>query len=167
MKCVVNIFDVSKLNHEKWSSGNHYSGTNVEIAKLWGAQKLGFHLETLDPGKFGCPYHKHHKEEELFIAIKGEVTIRQDGEFFRVAEGDLFFFKMDVAHQMYNHTRNPFIFFALSSVDPEEICDYPDSNKRMDIKNKTLTQNGINIEDYWKDEEDPRKFWPIDILEQK
>ncbi len=164
MKCVMNIFQEAQLEFEKWSAGDHYGGSSVEMAKTWGAEKLGFHLEILDPGKFGCPYHKHHKEEELFIAVKGEATIRQDEEFFQVRSGDVFFFKTGVSHQMYNHTQEPFLFFALSSKDSDEICDYPDSNKRLEGRTRTITQNGIKVEDYWKDEEDPRKFWPKNLI---
>lgn len=164
MKCVMNIFEFSKLTFEKWQAGDHYSGANVEIAKNWGTEKLGFHLEILDPGKFGCPYHKHEKEEELFIAISGSATIRQNGEFFQVTKGDLFLFKLNVAHQMYNHTEQPFVFFALSNTEIDEMCDYPDSAKQMNGKTRIITQNGIPVSDYWKDEEDPRKFWPKEII---
>jgi uncharacterized cupin superfamily protein len=163
MKCVANLLD-ENLNYESWRQGDSYAGSSAPLAKEWGAERLGFHVERLSPGKFSCPYHSHRKEEELFIALNGSATIRQDGEFFRVHKGDVFFFKSGVAHQMFNHTSEPFLFFALSNTDPDEVCQYPDSRKILSVKDKTISQDGQIVSDYWKDEEDPKRFWPDKIL---
>lgn len=167
MKCLMNIFSVESLKFEPWSLNENYSGGNVGMSNLWKAEKLGFHLEKLDPGKFGCPYHKHYHEEELFLAIKGEATVRQEGEFFKVVAGDIFFFKTHVTHQMYNHSDEPFYFFALSNRDPEDVCEYPDSNKKMERNTRTIKQNDVLICDYMKDEENPKKFWPNELMNSK
>jgi uncharacterized cupin superfamily protein len=164
MKCVVNLFDKAHPGFTRWEHGEHYAGAEAPLAKPWGAEALGFHIEILDPGKFSCPYHRHEKEEELFIALEGSATVRQDGEFFAVSAGDLFFFKKGVTHQIYNHTSKPFRFFALSNDHPEEVCDYPDSRKKLETKLDRITQDGVEVDDYWKDEEDPRSHWPADIL---
>lgn len=163
MKCVVNLLDPSQLNFEKFEQ-EKYSCSSAEISNLWKTQKLGFHLETLFPGSFSCPYHQHLHEEELFIAFKGSAMVRQDGEFFEIKEGDLIVFKAGVAHQFYNHTDSPFIFFALSNKEPNEICEYPDSNKKWDRQQKKLFQNGLEIENYWKDEENPGQYWPKEYI---
>lgn len=164
MKCKMNIFSLESLQFEPWRINENYSGGNIEMSSLWKAEKLGFHLEKLDPGKFGCPYHKHAREEELFLAIKGEATVRQEDEFFKVFAGDLFFFKIQVSHQLYNHSSAPFYFFALSNQDPEDVCEYTDSNKRMERKTRTITQNNILVSDYLRDEENPKKFWPNELI---
>lgn len=163
MKCIVNLLDQTQLNFEKYEQGK-YSSSSAEISNLWKTQKLGFHMEILDPGTFSCPYHLHHQEEELFIAFKGSSMVRQDDEFFEIKEGDLIVFKTGVAHQFYNHTKLPFIFFALSNKEPNEICEYPDSNKKWDRQQKKIFQNGKEIEDYWKDEENPDTSWPKQII---
>lgn len=163
MKCVINLFDQSNLNFEKLEQGK-YSCSSAEISTLWKTQKLGFHMETLTPGTFSCPYHLHHHEEELFFVFKGSAMVRQDNEFFEIKEGDLIVFKAGVAHQFYNHTKAPFLFLALSNKEPNEICEYPDSSKRWDRQQKKLFQNGIEVENYWKDEESPEKFWPKEII---
>jgi uncharacterized cupin superfamily protein len=163
MKCVINLLDQSQLNFEKFEQGK-YSCTSAEISSLWKTQKLGFHIKTLTPGAFSCPYHLHHHEEELFFVFKGSAMVRQDGEFFEIKEGDLIFFKAGVAHQFYNHTKTPFLFLALSNKESIEICEYPDSNKKWDRQQKKLFQNGVEVENYWKDEESPEKFWPKEII---
>ncbi|MGZ3782877.1 MAG: hypothetical protein ACXVCY_19695, partial [Pseudobdellovibrionaceae bacterium] len=73
-------------------------------------------------------------------------------------------FKTGVAHQFYNHTEKPFRFFALSNKCPEEVCEYPDSNKKWDRKQKKLFQNGVEVDDYWLGEENPDLKWPIEII---
>ena len=137
MRCVVNLLNETQLNFEKFEQGK-YSSSSAEISNLWKTQKLGFHMEILDPGKFSCPYHLHHQEEELFIAFKGSCMVRQDDEFFEIKEGDLIIFKAGVAHQFYNHTKLPFLFLALSNKEPSEICEYPDSNKKWDRQQKSF-----------------------------
>ena len=81
--------------------------------------------------------------------------------------GDIFFFKTHVTHQMYNHSDEAFYFFALSNRDPEDICEYPDSNKKMERKTRTITQHGVLVSDYMKDEENPKKFWPKQMMDSK
>lgn len=59
MKCIMNIFSAESINFAPWRMSENYSGCSVEMSSVWQAEKLGFHLERLDPGKFSCPYHKH------------------------------------------------------------------------------------------------------------
>lgn len=158
MKCLINLKNDSHFLFEKDVHGK-YASQSAPISKLWNTFKLGFHIEILEPKSYSCPYHFHHKEEELFIVISGSATVRQENNYFQVNEGDLIVFKTGVAHQFYNHTDQAFKFFALSNIEPDEICEYPDSNKKWERKDKRLTQNSIPVEDYWKDEEDPDKNW--------
>jgi uncharacterized cupin superfamily protein len=167
MKCVFNLFNESAIEFTRWSHGEHFGGKEAELGNAFKAEVLGFHVEVLDPGKFSCPYHRHEKEEELFLVIKGSATVRQNDEFFQVREGDLVFFKREVAHHFYNHTEEPFLFFALSSTHPEEVCEYPDSRKKLEVSGRKLTQDGNPVEDYWKDEDDPGRFWPESIIKSK
>jgi uncharacterized cupin superfamily protein len=66
---------------------------------------------------------------------------------------------MGVSHQLYNHTDNPFLFFALSSTHSNEVCEYPDSRKKLEVKSRRITQDGFSVDDYWRDEELPDRNW--------
>ncbi|MES2857215.1 MAG: cupin domain-containing protein, partial [Bdellovibrionota bacterium] len=167
MKRVVNLLDHSKLDFVPWSKRENFAGSSAEFAKDWGASKLGFHHEILDPGTFSCPYHSHREEEELFIVFSGSAMCRQDGEFFEIKKGDLVWFKTGVSHQFFNHTEEPFVFFALSNNTENEVCTYPDSNKMYDAGTRVVTQGGVVVDDYWKDEENPRPHWPEHIVSRK
>ncbi len=162
-RCFVNILKADTLNFENWTHGK-YSSRSAEISNLWDSKKLGFHIEELAPKSFSCPYHFHHQEEELFLALKGKAMVRQDGEFYEIVEGDLVLFKSGVAHQFYNHTLEPFRFLALSDKALDEVCEYPDSSKKWERKAKKLTQNGTEVEDYFLDEENPDLCWPKELL---
>lgn len=164
MKCVVNLFDQKNLSYESEQYGDSYAGSSAPIAKLWNSKKLGFHAEIVDPGTFSCPYHLHHEDEELFLVLEGSAICRQDGEFFELKAGDLILFKTGVAHQFYNHTDKPFRFLALSSKSPDEVCEYPDSRKRLEYPAMRITQEGAEVSDYWKDETNPRQHWPPELL---
>ena len=164
MKCLINLFEKEQLDYLKSEHGQ-YSCESAEISSLWNTQKLGFHMQSLSSKSFSCPYHLHHSEEEVFLAIKGFAMVRQDDQFFEIKEGDLIIFKTGVAHQFYNHTNLPFLFLAHSNKEPEEICEFPDSNKKWSRKQKKLFQHGKELENYWKDEENPKKFWPKEIID--
>jgi uncharacterized cupin superfamily protein len=44
---------------------------------------------VLPPGKRGCPYHLHHVQEEMFIVLEGQGTLRVAGEMLPVKAGDV------------------------------------------------------------------------------
>ena len=165
MKNIVNLYADQNLIFQKWTHGK-YSCESAEIGSLWNTQKLGFHIESLDPGAFSCPYHFHHQEEELFIALKGSAMVRQDDEFYEIKEGDLVWFKTGSAHQFYNHTDSTFLFFALSNKSENEVCEYPDSKKRWSRKDKKLLQNNVEVSDYFLDEENPNLQWPEHLIKK-
>jgi len=160
-----NILNLDCLEYKEEAFNENYRCRTASMAKEMGATKLGFHAEILPPKAFSCPYHFHHSEEELFIVLEGKAILRQTNKFREVAKGDVILFRNgpEGAHQFYNHTTNPFKFFALSTKDPLEICEYPDSQKISVNKIKKVFQAGNTVE-YFKDEEDPKIYWPKERL---
>ena len=137
----------------------NYSGSLLKLARDFGSTRLGFHLEVMDPKTFSAPFHYHTDEEEFFYVIEGEAIIRHEGGFKRVGPGDLIFYGLGPSdvHQMYNFTDKPFRFLAVSNKSESDDCFYPDSRKRTSPEG--ILQDG-HIVDYFKDEEDPRIYWP-------
>ena len=89
-----NITNLGELSFTDGSMSEIYKWKTTEsLSKKMGAENLGFHVEILAPGKFSCPYHFHHLEEELFLVLEGHAILRQDGRFRKVSTGDLIFFK--------------------------------------------------------------------------
>ena len=156
-----NIVNINDVKYTEWSMNEKYRGKSAEIAKDMGAEKLGFHVEILEPKSYSCPYHFHHLEEELLIAFEGHATLRQNNELTEIKPGDIIHFKPgpEAAHQVYNHTDQPFKFFALSTMDYSEVCEYPDSKKIFVSRLKKVFQQGKDVP-YLTDEENPEKYWP-------
>ena len=44
-----------------------YTSSRGQISDHIGAQKLGYNLTILSPGKVQSPFHSHHGEEEMFF----------------------------------------------------------------------------------------------------
>lgn len=165
MKNWDNIINLETLEYKFNEVNANYCHESAPLATKMGSKKLGFHTEILPPKKFSCPYHFHHSEEELFLVLDGKAILRQADQFREVSRGDLIFFinGSEGAHQFYNHTDKPFKFFALSTMDDFEVCEYPDSKKTYVNKLKKIFQMGQAV-DYWKDEADPKGFWPKQYL---
>lgn len=160
-----NILNIEQLQYSDENFNENYRHKYASMAKEMGANKLGFHCEILPPKAFSCPYHFHHSEEELFIVLEGKAILRQAGKFREVVKGDVVFFANapEGVRQFYNHSDAPFKFFALSTKDPFEVCEYPDSRKISVRKIKKTFQDESMVE-YWKSEEDPGKYWPKEYL---
>jgi uncharacterized cupin superfamily protein len=162
--------NIVNLKNLKFKADDQYPHYRYEVApqvsaQEMGAKKLGYNVSILPPGEFTCPYHFHHSEEELFLVLQGKAMLRQNGQFREIVEGDLIFFSADAqgAHQMYNHSDEPFKFFALSTNDPLDLCEYPDSKKVLVRRLRKIYQAGTEV-DYFKDELDPSPQWPKEYL---
>ena len=57
-----------------------YDGVGARLAAGTAAQKLGASIDIVPPGKRSCPYHFHHAEEEMFIVLEGQGTLRVAGD---------------------------------------------------------------------------------------
>jgi uncharacterized cupin superfamily protein len=109
---------------------------DVQFARLaegTAAQKLGASISILAPGKRGCPYHRHHAQEEMFVIIEGSGTLRVAGEMLPLKAGDVIFTPTgsDYPHQMINTSDAPLKYLSISTMEPTDICEYPDSGKFM------------------------------------
>jgi uncharacterized cupin superfamily protein len=95
------------------------------------AVKLGAGYDVLAPGKRGCPYHFHHAQEEMFVILEGEGSLRVAGQMLPVRAGDVIVIPPGPAypHQFINTSDAPMRFISISTQERPEICEYPDSGK--------------------------------------
>jgi quercetin dioxygenase-like cupin family protein len=54
--------------------------------------------ENVAPRGVGSPLHVHHREDEWFYVLEGELTVWRDGEVVRAGAGDFVFGPRDVPH---------------------------------------------------------------------
>lgn len=124
------------------------------------ARKLGAAFDIVPPGKRSCPYHFHHAQEEMFIVIEGEGTLRVAGEHLPIRAGDVMFIPPgpDYPHQIINTSGAPLKYLSISTRESPEVCEYPDSGKVLATGVDTpghkmsLMQRPGNTLDYWDGE---------------
>lgn len=97
------------------------------------AAKLGAGLDILAPGMRSCPYHYHLAQEEMFVILEGEGTLRVAGEMIPIRAGDVIDIPPgpEYPHQIINSSDAPLKYLSISTQEFPEICEYPDSGKYL------------------------------------
>lgn len=109
-----------------------YTSSRGQISDHIGAQKLGYNLTVLPPGKVQCPFHSHHAEEEMFFILEGSGELRFGDKTYPLRKHDVIACPTggpEVAHQIVNTGTTEMRYLSLSTVAEIETCEYPDSNK--------------------------------------
>jgi uncharacterized cupin superfamily protein len=162
-----NIINLNELQFERDDPKYNYETDPRGFSSVMGAKKLGWNISRIPPGEISCPYHFHYSEEELFLVISGTATLRQSNRFREVKKGDLIFFSSDAegAHQFYNHGEEWFAYLALSTLDPLDLAEFPDSGK-ISVRNANVRKvfELASAVPYFKGEENPLKNWPSEIV---
>jgi uncharacterized cupin superfamily protein len=129
MKPVINLDELAlEDTGEDGPFQQHYG----VISPLIGARRLGYNLTVCPPGKKACPFHNHHNNEEMFLILEGEGLLRFGDERYPLRENDVIACppgNREVAHQIENTGEVNLKYLALSTMDPTDVCEYPDSNK--------------------------------------
>ncbi len=101
------------------------------LSKMVSSKHLVFDLRKLNPGKFSFPYHYHRNAEELILILSGAMTIRTPKSLEIAEQSQIVFFEIgeEGAHQFFNHTEDPCIYFDLRTNMGMDVAVYPDSEK--------------------------------------
>lgn len=136
------IVNLADLEFRVWDHRGEYRGAarpseryDARIGAISGrigAQKLGYNLTVLPPGKAAFPRHNHRVNEEMFFILEGEGEIRIGNERHKVRAGDAIACPPggpETAHQIANTGEAELKFLAVSTRLSPEIAEYPDSAK--------------------------------------
>ena len=95
------------------------------------AAKLGISIDIVAPGMRSCPYHFHYAQEEAFVILEGEGSLRVAGEMLALKAGDTVFIPPGPAypHQIVNTSAAPLKYLSISTRESPEVVEYPDSGK--------------------------------------
>jgi uncharacterized cupin superfamily protein len=95
------------------------------------ARKLGISVDIVAPGMRSCPYHFHYAQEEAFVILEGEGSLRVAGEMLPMKAGDVVFIPPgpDYPHQFINTSLAPFKYLSIGTRESPEVVEYPDSKK--------------------------------------
>jgi uncharacterized cupin superfamily protein len=126
---VVNLHELKPLHSR--SHGTKYESAHAIVGSALGSKKLGYNLTELPPGKTAFPYHFHHVNEEMFLVLEGEGTLRWPGGKHPLKAGDLICCPPgpEGAHQIWNTGSGRLLYLALSTLLDPEVAEYPDSGK--------------------------------------
>ena len=114
-KPILNIADVEfrKVGHGANMPGaenapEKFSAQVGDIGRRLGAQKLGYNLTVVPPGKRAWPFHNHRVNEEMFFVLEGEGEVRIGKDCFPIRKGDVIAHPPggpDTAHQIINTSK--------------------------------------------------------------
>jgi uncharacterized cupin superfamily protein len=124
------------------------------------SEKFVFDIRKLDPDTFSFPYHFHHKAEELIVILSGTMTLRTEEGLTIMQEGEIVFFEEGEsgAHQFYNHSDKPCIYFDLRTTTGIDVAEYPDSGKVNVLPYQMIFEKHA-LKDYNHGEEHVREVW--------
>lgn len=138
---IFNIADLSEfreVGHKGQAIGatrpdQSYEARLGAISTKIGAQKLGYNLTVVPPGKRAFPRHSHRVNEEMFFILDGEGELSVGAERYAVKRGDVIACPPggpETAHQLRNTSASAELkYLAISTKLSPELVDYPDSNK--------------------------------------
>ncbi|MBD8524503.1 cupin domain-containing protein [Pseudomarimonas arenosa] len=136
MKPVINIDQVNcqTIMALKPNAPAKYQGARLgPISPLIGAQKLGYNLTELPPGKAAFPAHNHYGNEEMFYIIAGQGELRVGEQRIPLRAGDVIACPPggpETAHQIYNTSSSADLrYLAVSTAISPDYVQYPDSGK--------------------------------------
>jgi uncharacterized cupin superfamily protein len=110
-----------------------YDSECARLAVGTAASKLGMSIDIVAPGMRSCPYHFHYAQEEAFVILEGEGTLRVAGEMLPIRGGDAIFIPPGplYPHQIINTSNAPLKYLSISTRDSPEVVEYPDSGKYL------------------------------------
>ena len=125
------LINLDELEYKEFGKGEKFHAGRAAVSPLIGADKLGYAVIRLQPGKRAWPYHSHHVAEEFFFVLEGEGTLRHADEEYPVRAGDFIASPADAkqAHQIINTSDKELSYIALSTIEQADVMQYPDSGK--------------------------------------
>ena len=153
------VVNLDELNLEHFANGAQFETRGARIGPLLGAKNLGYSYDIVPPGKRSCPFHSHRGEEEMFLILSGNGTLRYGNETRRIRAGDVICCPTggpETAHQIVNDSDAELAYLSVSTMMPAEVCEYPDSGKigafgAGEFRHMTRSADGV---DYWVGEID-------------
>lgn len=131
MKPFINL---NELTESHTTENGKYGEASYSISDLIGARKLGYSVSVVPPGKRVCPFHNHHINEEMFLILEGEGSLRFGDQTFDIKPLDIIACPpggKEVAHQIINTGNQELVYLCLSTNEAMDVCEYPDSGKLL------------------------------------
>jgi uncharacterized cupin superfamily protein len=147
------IMNVDDVKFDDVEDNGIYTSKRGTISDHIGAEKLGYNLTVLPPGKVQCPFHCHHGEEEMFLILEGEGELRFGDQRYPIRKHDVIACPPggpEVAHQIINTGRVTMRYLALSTlaeVENVRVSGFAKSPRRGRTARPARTRKMFRAED--------------------
>ena len=123
--------------------------------------KLGLSIDVVAPGMRSCPYHFHYAQEEAFVILEGEGSLRVAGEMLALVAGDVVFIPPgpQYPHQIINTSAAPLKYLSISTRESPEVVEYPDSGKYLAMASGALADGQPQVFGRMHREADDLDYW--------
>ena len=136
-KPIINIADVelqprSAAFAPTGAAAERYEARMGMIAPRLGAQKLGYNITAVPPGKRAFPFHNHQVNEEMFFVLEGSGEVRIGETTYPIRQGDIVACPpggKETAHQIVNTGSVELKYLAVSTKHSPEIAEFPNTGK--------------------------------------
>lgn len=137
MKRIINVADV-ELEPRPPAFAAHgdaaqrFDARMGRVSMQLGAEKLGYNITAVPPGKRAFPLHNHRVNEEMFFILQGSGELRLGDAVHPIRTGDIIACPPggpETAHQIANTSDKELRYLSISTRQYPEVCEYPDSNK--------------------------------------
>jgi len=165
---ILNLDDVELTSRPplftpKGEAVQRFDSRTGAIGTRLGAQKLGYNLCVVPPGKRAFPLHNHHVNEELFFILDGSGELRVGAQTHAVRKGDFIACPPggpDSAHQLVNTGSVELRYLAVSTRLYPELVEYPDSGKFATMHERGRAPDGApQMFRYFGREQDSLDYW--------
>ncbi len=136
-KSIVNLNDIElyPLPSEYAASGDAVQKYDLRmgfVAQQVGAQRLGYNITAVPPGKRAFPFHHHHINEELFLVLSGQGEVRIGEHVYPIKPHDVIACPpgdAESAHQIINTGTEELRYFCISTRLSPDVVGYPDTGR--------------------------------------
>jgi uncharacterized cupin superfamily protein len=159
------VLNINEIELSPWGNGGHYEARLGQIAPRVGAEKLGYNLTVLAPGKSAFPLHAHRVNEEMFFVVDGEGEVQIGDARYPIKKGDVIACPPGgPAHRITNTSSAELRYLGVSTRQWPEVADYPTTGK-IGVLAEVKTPDGAkvvqrlfareftSVDEYWKGEE--------------
>jgi len=144
-----------KLIPEKFMDDPHFesSMTTKYLGALAGSKKIYVNIDHVKPGAKSAKYHSHTMQEEFFLILKGEGTLRFQDNTFPVKQGDFIAKPSDqgIAHKFINDGRETLEILDCGSRHQNDMVEYPDENMLYVKAKGAVYKMNSNMKDWSAD----------------
>jgi quercetin dioxygenase-like cupin family protein len=112
-----------------WRESNQMRVLNTDLAKQLEAESLGARFWWLRPGQASTK-HRHPRQEELYVLIRGRGRVRVDEESLELEPLDVLLVEPDSVRQVFNDTDEDALWLVVGA-PPEDANTLEMSEARL------------------------------------